>query len=212
MPITIYGPDYSTYVRSARLVCEEKGAPYELVMVDLLKGETTSPEHLARNPFGKVPALDHDGFALYETGAVERYLDRVLPGPRLTPEDPRLAARMDQIIGIVDAHGYPGMITKLFMQRVVAPMTGGKADEEVVGGAMPAIRTSLEELDRLIGGQPFAAGPALSLADLHLVPVFAYLLATPESGDLLASRANLNRWWQAMSARESVRRTEPRLG
>lgn len=212
MPITIYGPGYSTYVRSARLVCEEKGASYELVMVDLLKGETKAPEHLARNPFGKVPALDHDGFALYETGAIERYLDRVLPGPRLTPEDPRLAARMDQIVGIVDAYAYPSIVTQLFMQRVVAPMMGGHADEAAIGGAMPAIRTSLGELDRLIGGEPFAAGPALSLADLHLVPVFGYLVATPESAQLLANRTNLSRWWQAMSARESVQRTEPKLG
>ena len=212
MPVTVYGPAYSTYARTVRLVLEEKGAPYELVEVDLLKGETTTPAHLARNPFAKVPTLDHDGFPLYETGAIVRYLDRVLPGPRLTPEDPRLEARMNQIMGIVDAHAYPSMITKLFIQRVVTPMMCDKADEEASGAAMPTIKTSLEELDRLVGGDPFAAGPALSLADLHLAPVFAYLVATPESGQLLANRANLNRWWQSVSARDSVRKTEPKLG
>jgi glutathione S-transferase len=212
MPVTVYGPAYSTYARTVRLVLEEKQAPYELVEVDLLKGETTTPAHLARNPFAKVPTLDHDGLALYETSAIVRYLDRVLPGPRLTPEDPRLEARMNQIMGIVDAHAYPSMITKLFIQRVVTPMMGDKADEEAIGAAMPTIKTSLEELDRLVGGDPFAAGPALSLADLHLAPVFAYLVATPESGQLLANRANLNRWWQSVSARDSVRKTEPKLG
>lgn len=210
--ITVYGPAYSTYTRTVRLVLEEKAAAYDLVEVDLLKGETKSPGHLARNPFGKVPALEHEGFALYETGAITRYLDRVLPGSGLTPGDPRLEARMNQIIGIVDAHAYPTMVTKLFMQRVVTPMTGGQADEEVIGGAMPTIKTSLEELDRLVGGQPFAAGPDLSLADLHLAPVLAYLLATPESGDLLAGRANLSRWWQAVSTRPSMQKTEPKLG
>jgi glutathione S-transferase len=188
MPITVYGPAYSTYARTVRLVLEERGAPYELVEVDLLKGETKAPAHLARNPFAKVPTLDHDGLALYETSAIVRYLDRILPGPRLTPEDPRLEARMNQIIGIVDAHAYPSMITKLFIQRVVMPMMGEKADEGAIGEAMPTIKTSLDELDRLVGGDPFAAGPALSLADLHLAPVFAYLVATPESGQLLANR------------------------
>jgi glutathione S-transferase len=212
MPVTVYGPAYSTYTRTVRLVLEEKGAPYELVEVDLLKGETKTPAHLARNPFAKVPTLDHDGFPLYETGAIVRYLDRVLPGPRLTPEDPRLEARMNQIVGIVDAHAYPNMVTKLFIQRVVMPMMGDKADEAAIGEAMPTIKTSLDELERLVGGDPFAAGPALSLADLHLAPVFAYLVATPESGQLLANRANLNRWWQSVSARESVRKTEPKLG
>jgi glutathione S-transferase len=61
MPVTVYGPAYSTYARTVRLVLEEKGAPYELVEVDLLKGETKTPAHLARNPFAKVPTLDHDG-------------------------------------------------------------------------------------------------------------------------------------------------------
>ena len=119
---------------------------------------------------------------------------------------------MNQIIGIVDAHAYPNMITRLFIQRVIMPMMGEKADEAVIGEAMPTIKTSLDELERLVGGDPFATGPALSLADLHLAPVFAYLVATPESGQLLANRANLNRWWQSVSARESVRKTEPKLG
>ena len=81
----IYGPAISTYVRTVRLVCEEKGAHYELVEVDIMQGGNKTPEHLARHPFGRVPAFEHDGFKLYETSAITRYLDAVLPGPSLTP-------------------------------------------------------------------------------------------------------------------------------
>jgi len=49
-----------------------------------------------------VPVLEHDGFVLYETAAILRYLDRVLPDPRLTPADARRAARMDQLMSIND--------------------------------------------------------------------------------------------------------------
>ena len=74
MPMTIHGPNYSTYVRTVRLVLEEKGQPYELAEVDTLKGETKQHPHLGRHPFGMVPAFEHDGFELYETGAIIRYL------------------------------------------------------------------------------------------------------------------------------------------
>ena len=55
----LHGPHYSTYTRTARLTLEEKGEPYELNMVDMLQGQHQQPEHLARNPFGKLPAVEH---------------------------------------------------------------------------------------------------------------------------------------------------------
>ena len=60
----IYGPAYSTYARTVRLALEEKGVGYDLVEVDLLGEPAQAPEHLARPPFGKVPAFEHDGCEL----------------------------------------------------------------------------------------------------------------------------------------------------
>ena len=71
-PPIIYGPALSTYVRTVRLVLDEKAAAYELVEIDILKGGNKTPEYLARHPFGRVPAFEHDGFALYETSAITR--------------------------------------------------------------------------------------------------------------------------------------------
>src|SRR5262249_12100896 len=83
----VYGHAYSTYTRTARLVLEEKGIEYELEEVDILQGAGQSPAHLARQPFGKVPAFEHDGFRLYETIAITRYIDEAFPGPKLQPAD-----------------------------------------------------------------------------------------------------------------------------
>jgi glutathione S-transferase len=55
-----------------------------------------------RHPFGRVPVLEYDGFMLYETQAILRFLDRILPSPTLTPADPKAAARMDQAMIIND--------------------------------------------------------------------------------------------------------------
>ena len=89
MAIVLYGPAYSTYTRTARLALEEKEVAYRLHEVDTLAGEGQKPEHLARHPWGKVPVLEHDGFSLFETVAVTRYVDEGFPGRSLQPADAR---------------------------------------------------------------------------------------------------------------------------
>ncbi len=212
MTTKLYGPFYSTYARTVRLLLEEKGAPYELIMVDLLKGETKEPAHLARQPFGQVPAIEHDGHRLYETTAIARYLDRVLPGPELTPLDPWDAARMDQIIGIINSHAYASMVTITFVQRVITPMMGGAADDAAVAAAQPKARLCLAEIERIMEGGPWLVGAEVSLADLFLLPVLDYYRATPEGGAALAEHSRVAGWLDRFAARPSAQATVPKLG
>jgi glutathione S-transferase len=69
----------------ALIIGGRRHGTYELVEIDIMQGAHKTPEHLARHPFGRVPAFEHDGFKLYETSAITRYLDAVLPGPAPTP-------------------------------------------------------------------------------------------------------------------------------
>jgi glutathione S-transferase len=214
MRFTIHGPTISTYVRSVRMAFLEKGAEYTLSEVNIVAGENKQSAHLGRHPFGKVPALCHDGFTLYETDPILRYLDRVLPGPALTPADAKLAARMDMIIAIVDAYAYPSMITAVVMNRLVAPMLGGTADEAVIAGAMPQATLALAEIARLHkdGGGAFLAGDAVSMADLMLAPVLSYFSQTPEGGGALATHAGLGAWWSSFARRPHMQATQPKFG
>ena len=206
----LYGPGYSTYVRGARLALEEKGVAYSLVEIDFLQG--MPEEQLARHPFGKVPAFEHDGFKLYEACAIERYVDEAFPGPALQPEDPRQRARMVQIVSVADSYVYPPTVGTLVIQRLVVPMMDGTPDEAAIEAALPKVRTAMTALEQLLGDQPFLAGGALSLADLHLAPIFTYFTATPESVAILADKPGLHRWWENMKARDTLVRTEPQLG
>src|ERR1700694_2872142 len=86
----------SPFGRAVLATLEEKGASYRFSPV--APGTMRSPEHLARHPFGRVPVLEHDGFMLYETQAILRYLDRMLPSPAHTPAEPRRAARLAQVM------------------------------------------------------------------------------------------------------------------
>jgi len=74
----VYGPALSTYVWSARLALAEKGVTHELV--DVPFGAQREEPHLSRQPFAKLPAFEHDGFVLYETQAIVRYVDERFAG------------------------------------------------------------------------------------------------------------------------------------
>jgi len=208
----VYGPAFSTYVRTARLALEEKPASYELIDVAMLKGAHKEPAFLARSPFGKVPAFSHDGFDIYETDAIVRYIDQAIPGQALQPMDAQPRARMNQIIGIVDSFAYPAMITSIVMHRLVGPMLGQQPDEAAIKSGIPTSDLCLKEFERLMGVNKFLAGDKVSLADLFVVPVYHYLALTPEGEELLKPRAKLRAWWDQMKARNSVTTTEPKFG
>ncbi len=206
----LYGPGYSTYTRSARLALEEKGVGYQHVEVDFLQG--MPEDQRARQPFGKVPAFEHDGFRLYETCAIERYVDEAFEGPALQPVEPRRRARMTQIISVLDSYTYGPTVGQLVIQRLVAPLMGGTPDEAAIEAALPAVRNCMGTLEQLLGDQAFLAGERLSLADLHLAPIFAYFTATPDSVPILDDKPGLHRWWEGIKVRESMAKTEPKLG
>ena len=203
---TIYSIPGSPFGRAVFATLEEKGASYRLAPVG--PGSFRSPENLARNPFGRVPSMEHDGFGLYETQAILRYIDRVLPTPALTPSDPRLAARMDQAMNIGDWYLFQGVNNVIGFQRVVAPrLLGLTPNEAAIAEAMPKAHLVFAELSRLLGGQPYFAGPAPSLADLHLAAQFDFLTETPEWAPLTEGKPNLVDWIVRMNERPSLVKT-----
>ena len=207
----VYGTEFSTYVRSVRMAFEEKGAEYKLHDVSVLKGEQKQTAHLARNPFGTVPAFEHDGLQVYETSPILRYVDQVFPGAALTPEDPKARARMNQVISIVDYHGYASLIGQIVVQRLFVMLLPNGTDEAVVKAGIPKATVCLKEFDRIKGSSTYLAGNQVSLADLYLYPILFYLRMTPEK-ELLAPHKGLDAWWNAMSERASVQKTAPNFG
>jgi len=192
----------SPFSRSVLAALEEKAAPYRVVPV--VPGTLRSPHHLSRHPFGRVPALEDGDFRLYETQAILRYLDRVLPEPALTPADARRAARMDQLMNVNDWYLFQGVANIIAFQRIVGPrLMGLTPDEAAIAAAIPKARTVVDELARLLDGQPYFTGETLTLADLMLGPQLDFLQQTPEWEPLTAHHANLRQWLARMQARAS---------
>ncbi len=184
---------------------EEKGANYRLVRMG--PGQTKHPDHLARNPFGRIPVLEHDDFSLYETQAILRYLDAILPEPALRPADPRAAARMDQLVGIVDWYFFKQISATIGFHRIVAPHFGMPTDEAVIADAVPKARPILMAIDTIMGDNAFLTGTAISIADLMLAPHLDFLAMTPEGVELLAPHPRLAAWLALMRSRDSMART-----
>jgi glutathione S-transferase len=208
----VHGINFSSYVRSVRAALIEKGVEYDLDQVNILTGETTAPAHLARHPFGKIPAFTVGALTIYETSAIIRYIDAAFRGPRLQASDAAVACVSDQVIGIVDSYGYACIIGQLVWQRMVNPMLGGVADDAIVMAALPRVRLCVAEFARLLGKATWFGGADISLGDLVLAPVLAYMMGTEEGRAIMADHPNLAGWFARIMQRPSMTGTEPVFG
>ncbi|HEY4369461.1 MAG TPA: glutathione S-transferase family protein [Steroidobacteraceae bacterium] len=206
-PVTLFGLERSVYTRVARLALEEKSVAYSLREVEVFGPDGVPAEHLLRHPFGRIPALQHGAFTLYETAAITRYIDEAFTGPALQPCEPQARARMNQIVGILDSYAYRPMVWGLFVQRVSAPREGGTPDERVISAALAASAVCMSAVDQLVSPGPFLLGQQISLADLHALPILRYLSLAPEGLALLSRYASVLPWFEFMLRRPSVIRT-----
>lgn len=201
----VHGVPGSPYVRAVLLTLEEKGADYELAAMK--PGTLKQEPHLSRHPFGRIPAFEHDGWPLYEARAIMRYVNAVIPEPPLQPQWPREEARMEQVMNVTDWYLMPQVSRPIVFNRVVAPRFGLPVDEEAVAKAIPEARHCIGELARLLGGNTFMAGDALTLADLLLAPQVSMLALAPETAEILRQHANLSGWLDRMESRPGMQAT-----
>ncbi|HEX4196394.1 MAG TPA: glutathione S-transferase family protein [Caulobacteraceae bacterium] len=201
----VHGVPGSPYVRAALIGLEEKGADYRIERLDPMAAK--APEHLARHAFGRMPVLEHGDFRLYETQAILRYLDRIIPAPPLIPTDARAEARMNQMIGITDCYVMHDISAPIVFQRAVAPRFGIPVNEERLAAALPRAKVCIDEIARLLGEQPYVAGDAVSLADLILAAHLGFEPQVEEVRAMLAPHPHLRAWRERMNARPSLQAT-----
>ena len=198
----VHGIPGSPFMRAVEVALREKSAPYRVRAIS--PGEHKGPEYLALHPFGRVPAFEHGDFRLYETQAILRYIDDVIPSPPLEPADPRVAARMNQIMGINDWYFFPLVGRAIVFNRIVGPkLLNLPPNEAAIAAAVPDGHRCVGELERLLGDAPFLAGDQFTLADVLLAPGLDFFAATPEGASILAG-TRLSAWLARMNKRPSM--------
>lgn len=204
MALHIYGPRFSSLVRSVRLYCMEKGLGVGVGMaVDGQHVPLHSPAHLALHPFGQVPVLLHDGNKVFETLAICRYLDRAFPDSSLEPEDAAARTLVDQwasaLITTVDTR-----LIRRYLLQVAGPRSAAPLDGAVLAQAEMAVDKTLAVLESELGERDFLCGERYSLADALLTPMLDYLTRIP-GREWLAGRPRLMAYLQRLRQRPSGR-------
>ena len=200
----VYGHPASTCTRKVLALLAEKGAAFEFVVVDILTGEQKTPEHLARQPFGVVPALDDNGFHLFESRAMCRYLDETLTGgTKLTPATAKDRALMEQWISVEQSY-FTTSAMKVIQQAVFGPMFGKPTDEVALKEGRDATTKAVLILDSHLEGKDFLVANKFSLADVVYLPYIEYLFAGKQ-GDLITDHKHIASWWSRCSERKSWR-------
>src|SRR5215472_17790104 len=105
--IKLYTYPASSNSRKVRVVLLEKGLEFERVTIDLSKREQKNPEYLKIHPFGTVPALDDEGFIVYDSTIINEYLEDEYPYPALMPEGSEGRARARMMEEFRDTHFNP---------------------------------------------------------------------------------------------------------
>jgi glutathione S-transferase len=201
--ITIHGIFGSPFVRALRIALEEKGVAWDWAPFPL--GAQKQEPYLSLHPFGKIPAIVDDGFVLYESQAMLRHIDRKAASPALIPSDPLQAARMDQLLCIVDCYLWPTACRPINFNRLIAPRIGLTPDEQAVTEGVPHAEIAVRAIAVLQSGN-FLAGDALSLADIAIVPHLDALARTPEGAPIMETQPALMAWLADMRGRPSVKR------
>ena len=195
----------SPFAWRVQLVLEEKGLPYEPVLLSFAKDEHKSPAHLARHPHGKVPTLTDDGVSLYESSAIVEYLEERYGIPPLLPKDPaaRAVVRIEELEALL-----------YFNERFVAVARqvfftpAAQRDAAAIEAGRGQVREELRRLEKRAASRGQYVNGELSRSDLTWIPFVE--IAARAGVDLDPGETPwLVGWRSRMRARPSYERSYP---
>ncbi|MBI4082393.1 MAG: glutathione S-transferase family protein [Candidatus Lambdaproteobacteria bacterium] len=179
--ITLYHWWVSSHSFKTRLVLAEKGLGYQEVLIDLGKRVQKEPWYLKIHPYGTVPAIEDDGFIVYDSTMIAEYLEEQYPQVPMLPKDARGRARIRMLEDFRDMHVHP--VFRVFLQEYRSK-PAGQADMGAVNKALEQFHGMLGRLERELEGREYLGG-TFSIADTAFVPYFpsmdAWKIPVPES-------------------------------
>lgn len=193
------------------IALEETGGPFEAVRVDFAAGEQRTPDYLAVNPKGRVPALADDGFVVTENPAVLRYIARKFPDAALWPEDPREEARCLEWLAWC-ASGLHVAYAHIRRSERYAGTEAGRADVVETGRAATRDVWGQVEGRLAASASAWAAGGRYSVADPYLFTFWTWGRGPNLAYDMARDFPAWTAHARAMGERPAVRRALEREG
>lgn len=193
--LKIYGFEPSAWTNAVRFTANALDLDYEFVRINLVAGEGQQPWYLAIQPAGKVPAIDDDGFPLFESGAIQRYLARKA-GSELYPESLQAQAIVDAWSLFTSLHVASAM-TKVAFNRAFYKLVGLDRNMAELEEGERFLGRFLPIVDVRLGQSRFLASDRMSIADITLL---AWLDPAELSEVDLGIYPNLTRWRAGLKA------------
>lgn len=180
MTMTFYWISGSPYAWRAMLALEHKGLPYESKRLDPSKAEHKTPEYLAVNPRGKVPALTDGDTSIYESLAITEYVERLQPEPNLLGTSASEAAAITQCISELDNYTFDALM------GIVRPVLFLDSDPQLsdLEEAVSDSHTEFRYLENRLSASDYLASNRFTAADIAFVPVLEYVLRAAEKQTL----------------------------
>jgi glutathione S-transferase len=201
--LEIIGIPLSNYVRSIRMLCEEKGVPYTLV-----PAMPHTPDVTAIHPAGQIPCMRHGDIALFESKAIATYIDKAFAGPKYIPEDAVGAARCEQWVSYGN-----GKVDRFVMREFVVPsIFFDKAkgpDTAKIAAALPEIEKCVKVLDDALAATGYLVGDKLTYADLNVLPMLATGCMFPQGKEIVERFPNVSAFVAKLTDLPSFKNTAP---
>jgi glutathione S-transferase len=195
--LKIYGSDLSTPVSKVRFTAHALDLDYEYIQVNLRKGEHRTEDFMKLHPAGKIPVVDDDGFIVFESETIIRYL-AIKHNSSLFPQDIKQRTEVDQWMSFANIH-VGGAMFKILFNRVFAPIRNIPVDENALIDGVKFLDRFLPVVEKRLAIFPYLAGDNFSLADISLLSA----LDPVEVGQIgLSSYEALTNWRNVLKQKE----------
>ena len=201
MALEIIGFPRSNFVRTVRMVAQEKGVAY-----DHIPAMPHSDEVKAINPLGLIPVMRHDDLELPESHAIARYIDTAFDGPALIPADPKAAANVDRWVSTVNTAVDQMLMRKYVVEYAFHKDADGNVVRDVIDVTVKRLPKMFAMLDAAVA-DGYLGGDSFTMADCFLMPILAAVQNFPEGKACMADAPNLQAYFAKLSERDSFKDT-----
>ena len=197
--IRIWGRSTSVNVQKVMWAVGELNLPHERIDVGGSFGQNKEPAYLAMNPNGLVPTLEEDGFHLWESNSIVRYLAAKYGPDGLAPADLRARARANSWMDWQLSVAGPAL-TGMFWGLIRTPPE--KRDHAAIDASREKTTAAMKILDAQLAKTAFVAGAAFSMGDIPTaLMAYRFRRLVPERSGL----DNLERWFAGIEERPAFK-------
>jgi glutathione S-transferase len=198
--LRIWGRNNSVNVQKALWVCEEMELPYERIDAGGTFGVVNTPQYRNLNPNGLVPTIEDDGFVLWESNTIVRYLAAKHSAGKLWPEDLKVRAEADKWMDWQSSMFWP-TFRPLFWNLVRTPVD--QRDEKAMEESRLRTVEILGYLDSHLKNRVFVAGENFTMGDIPMGCAIWRWMSIPIERP---EQPNLKRWFDSLTRRPAYKK------